>query len=236
MHFWFVLLVRNIEQSVITTYIVPTLCLNMCRFRMAGVGRGKPRLSLAGPVALSPDSLEIDWEKCIVCQATSAEKLECPALNPILSRRHAGYLSLSIKLTELRNYDYTLPSKFKIEKLDNGTGFEQTLLTNRAKWHKSCVGLFRNPIKYAALLSKLTTAQEKVADAEDGEIVSAPTASGSRQTRSAGVGPVQLKGNVCFLCKSEDLPENLHLCSTKEVHQNISDSAKKVRLISFTVN
>lgn len=196
---------------------------------MSGVGRARARLSLAGPVALAPEVIDIDWEKCIVCQATlSSEKLECPALNPILSRRHAGYLSLAAKLTELRKFQYTLPCKFKIEKLDNGSGFDQTLSTNRAKWHKSCIGLFRNPVKFSALLSRLKDDQERVADAD--EELPAPAATGNiRQTRSAGVGPVQLKGNVCFLCKTEDLPENLHSCSTKEVHQNISDSAKKVR-------
>lgn len=207
------------------------ICKYCCRFGMEGVGgkgRGRHRLSLAGPVSLSHETTTVDWGKCVVCQSDTSEKLDCPGDNPIISRRTTGYLSFAAKLQALSEFkDYILPSKQRVQPLDNGTGFDSTLRAHKARWHKSCMTIYRDAPRFQALLRRLKQEEEKVADAEQPSTTESPSES-SRQTRSAGVGPLQLKGNVCFLCKSFDSPENLHLCSTKEVHQHISDSAKKV--------
>ncbi|KAK3912859.1 Chromosome-associated kinesin KIF4 [Frankliniella fusca] len=190
-----------------------------------GKGRGRHRLSLAGPVSLSEDTVEIDWDKCVICQKFSSEKLDQPALNPILSRRTAAFATFASKLKSLAEFNYILPSQLRVTKLDNGTGFESTLSSNEARWHKTCMSLYRDIPRFQALLKRLKEEQEQVADAEE---PSAAPKFDARQTRSAGIGPLQLKSNVCFLCKSVDLLENLHQCSTKEVHENISESARKV--------
>ncbi|KAK3909702.1 Cis-prenyltransferase 4, chloroplastic [Frankliniella fusca] len=195
---------------------------------MGSKGRGRHRLSLAGPVSLSEETLEVDWAKCIVCQSDSAEKLECPADNPIVSRRSTGYMTFAAKLNTLHNFNYLMPSKLRVQKLDNGTGYENTLSSNNAKWHKSCISAYRDVPRFQALLRRLQEEQEKVADATDEPLPAEPRTESIRQTRSAGVGPLHLKSNICFLCKSADTADNLHLCSTKEVHENIRESAKQV--------
>ncbi|KAE8737192.1 hypothetical protein FOCC_FOCC017347, partial [Frankliniella occidentalis] len=196
---------------------------------MAGKGRGRHRLSLAGPVTLSADAIEVDWEKCVVCQTVTTDKLEDPGLNPIISRRSTAFMGIATKFKALAEFSYIMPSNLRVGKLDNGTGFENTLSTNKAKWHKSCISQFRDVPRFQALLKRLKEEQDKVADADAPPCAGEAGADGpGRQTRSAGVGPVHLKSNVCFLCKSVDSLENLHLCSTKEVHEHISESARKV--------
>jgi hypothetical protein len=90
------------------------------------------------------------------------------------------------------------------------------------------VVVFRDPAKFQALQKRLRDDQEQVADSENLDPSYQPPTTSYRLTRSARFGPLQLKGNVCFLCKSTDVPENLHLCSTKEVHSRIAESARKV--------
>ncbi|KAK3922324.1 tRNA (guanine-N(7)-)-methyltransferase [Frankliniella fusca] len=79
-----------------------------------------------------------------------------------------------------------MPSKLRVQKLDNGTGYENTLSSNNAKWHKSCISAYRDVPRFQALLRRLQEEQEKVADATDEPLPAEPRTESIRQTRSAG--------------------------------------------------
>ena len=86
----------------------------------------------------------MDWTKCILCQETTSEPLQCPGN----SRRSeiecgTGYHNLAsniLQFSEIRS----LPIPVNVEKLDEGGGIAETLMQRKAKLHKSCRNKFSN--------------------------------------------------------------------------------------------
>lgn len=84
-----------------------------------------------------------NWDCCILCQdSTKSEPLQCP----IDSKRQdvgAGYKSLADNLMKFAEID-ALPNSVNLASLDAGSGMIVTMMTNRAKWHKSCRDLYNS--------------------------------------------------------------------------------------------
>ena len=82
-----------------------------------------------------------DWSKCCLCQENISEILK----QPNFSRGHGqpGYRVLDMNITELQKLN-DLPLPLNPLRLNNGSGIEQTLVENGAKYHPSCYLLFSN--------------------------------------------------------------------------------------------
>jgi hypothetical protein len=80
--------------------------------------------------------VSIEWDRCVMCQLETNEKLVCPA-NSKRTDPLAGYQSFA-EILPLFAEATLLEPGFKIDRLDNGSGIVETLCVNNAKWHKSC--------------------------------------------------------------------------------------------------
>ena len=78
----------------------------------------------------------IDWKLCVICQLKTNEPLQCPA-NSKRSDLGAGYKSLADNIKSFQDLD-EIPIKFDPQKIDDGSGIENSLFQNKASWHKSC--------------------------------------------------------------------------------------------------
>ena len=79
------------------------------------------------------DGSSVDWKKCILCQETNSEPLQCPG-NSRRSDRECGtgcntLASNILQFSEIRN----LPMPINVEKLDEGRGIAETLMQRKAK-------------------------------------------------------------------------------------------------------
>ena len=87
--------------------------------------------------------LIMDWNLCIICQKeVKNENLCCPA-NSKRKGVGVGYSSFVCALEEFRKLE-SLPVSIDVSLLDDGSGIEDTLSRNKAKWHKNCRLLFGN--------------------------------------------------------------------------------------------
>ena len=99
--------------------------------------------------------LETDWNLCVICQDIgSTDNLVCPGQS---KRKDVGigYTSLAkhlIKFNELN----LLPKTLQLNRIDKGDGVETSLISNNAKWHKSCRMQFNN--------TKFERAQKRIQD------------------------------------------------------------------------
>ena len=108
----------------------------------------------------------LDWTKCILCQESTSEPLQCPAN----SRRSdiecgTGYHSLAANIVQFSEID-SLLIHINIKKLDEGNGIAQTLMQRSAKWHKTCRDKFstmklkREKVRKNLALLKVPNLQE----------------------------------------------------------------------------
>ena len=72
----------------------------------------------------------MDWKRCIICQKTIGENLQCPA-NSKRKDAGAGYVSFIHNVEEFQR------PGLKVTDCEPPVD-EQTLLQNKACWHKSC--------------------------------------------------------------------------------------------------
>ena len=90
------------------------------------------------------DGSSVDWIKCILCQETASEPLQCPGNSRRLDIDcGTGYHTLAsniLQFSEIRN----LPIPINVERLDEGGGIAETLMQRKAKLHKSCRNKFSN--------------------------------------------------------------------------------------------
>lgn len=139
----------------------------------------------------------IDWEKCIICQENTSDVLQYPA-DSSRSDAGVGYVRFEENFTRFKELG-ALPVKIEAERLDNGSGISNTLLVNKAKWHKSCNLKFNS--------TKLERAEKKSRSNDATEIPST-----KKYTRLSAPYVSSAK-DVCFFC---DLPssEPFHRAST----------------------
>lgn len=148
-----------------------------------------------------------NWELCVLCQVETAEALQCPVRS---SKQPVGngYKSLAKDLLGFQELGY-IPAKLDLDRLDDGSGIELTLMTNRALWHKSC------RLKYnQTKLKRHQNSAEKTQQLAESKI----------HTRSAH-DHVEMKEHVCFFCNKPAGLAPLHKASTKGTDMNVRNAA-----------
>ena len=133
------------------------------------------------------DGASVDWTKCILCQETTSEPLQCPGN----SRRSdiecgTGYHTLAsniLQFSEIRS----LPIPIDVEKLNEGEGIAETLMQRKAKLHKSCRNKFSN--------MKLKRGDKRKREEEPG------SPQHSKFTRACSRNHIQSRKKLLFLWK-----------------------------------
>ena len=141
-------------------------------------------------------SEEVNWSLCCLCQINGGGEIRCPAKSK-RKDRGAGYKSLSNMLSQFKG-SMNIP-----ESLSNDTNLEQTLMTNHAKFHKSC-------------FNKLIRKGKQPYDAEEpGHASPAKTRKLSRcSTGDSG-------GGICLFCGVDDYESVMHSVSSTECDLNV---------------
>jgi len=95
----------------------------------------------------------------------------------------------------------------------DGSGVENTLLKNKAPWHKSC--------KDKVDSTKLKRAQKRREQEEDATSHSPVK---TRRTSFAGEGRLDENESKCFFCNDVAGPSGLHKASTFEIDRSVRES------------
>lgn len=82
-----------------------------------------------------------DWALCVLCQTITDEKLTDPLKVKKQTIYTCGYTTISANITEFSKLG-CIPLNIDIERLNDGKGIEQTLMSNQAKWHNTCYRKF----------------------------------------------------------------------------------------------
>ena len=69
----------------------------------------------------------LNWTLCVICQTPSDQHLITPT--------QAGYESLASNLQQFVDRS-ALPSSVRIDRMNDGSGIENTLMSSNAKYHK----------------------------------------------------------------------------------------------------
>lgn len=153
---------------------------------------------------------DTDWSKCVICQMSKPqERLQCPAN----SKRHdvgAGYKTIAEDIGRLSSFEF-LPFGNRI---NDGSGIEETLRKNKACWHNKC---------------RLQYGKSRVERAEKRQSSEEPQAcSSSKVTRlSLSTKQVDRKAKrLCFFCEKDNSAGTLHIASTENVDKNIKAAAQ----------
>jgi len=150
---------------------------------------------------------ETNWELCVVCQEVTAE----PLTSPLHSKRKdigKGYQSLAenlIKFDELGK----LPRTLQLDRLNEGQGVEAALVTNKAKWHKTCRLRYNN---------------QMLQRAEKREYQSPEKPHKCSRLRSSLMSSDSQE--LCFFCSQEAGSDGLHEVTTLQVDQRVRKSAE----------
>ncbi len=169
-------------------------------------------------MASNTKSRQTDWAKCCLCQVDKKERLISPLLNPT-KRVDDGYSLLGRNIPRFHSVNQ-LPINLNPARLDDGTGIEETLRTNKAQYHDSCKMLFNN--------TKLQRAEKRLMPATDKDESSN---SSSKVPRRSQV-PERAE---CFLCEEEggDLREAMTMKLNKRLNEcakNLSDGKLLAKL------
>lgn len=79
-----------------------------------------------------------DWEKCILCQESTSEALQCPAnIRRSDIEVGAGYRSLETVLLRCQSINW-FPTTIRLDQLNDANGIASKLQLMKAKWHKTC--------------------------------------------------------------------------------------------------
>ena len=156
-----------------------------------------PFESTSPPTQTTAQPVSIDWKLCMLCQKNKEESLQCPA-NSKRKDVGAGYKSLAENLL-LFNELGMVPFAISLEQLNDGSGVENTLLKNKASWHKSCKDQVHN--------TKLKRAQKRREKEEDATSHSPVK---TRRTSLAGEGRLNENESNCFFCNDVAGPSGLH--------------------------
>ena len=83
---------------------------------------------LLNPQESGPSRVKTDWKKCCLCQKVTNELLQCPAKsNRVDIGIGQGYSTLSANIMH-HNELHELPMPVDLERLDEGSGIQPTLM------------------------------------------------------------------------------------------------------------
>ena len=157
----------------------------------------------------------MDWTKCIICQKTTKEKLQCPA-NTKRKDTGAGYISFLKNVQDFQSLERAISVPF------NASWFDlQTLSAEKASWHKSCRDMFSN--------TKLQRAKKRqkskvASDTEETEADEGTSKSPIKARRSSA--PSYVPEKHCFFC---DKAGDLHAVTTLEVDQKVRECVLQLK-------
>lgn len=149
----------------------------------------------------------IDWGLCVICQNSSKEHLQCPA-NQAYRRSDigSGYATLAENLEGFKELGVLTPPT----QLEYTSNLQDVLLSNKAKWHKSC------QLKYnSTKLQRLQKRSHEDTDVEDQ----------SERRKSIRIGSEHEKETKfprkCFFCDSDSTDQPMHSVTTFEVDRRV---------------
>ena len=151
-----------------------------------------------------------DWKLCCLCQKEDGNPLQCP----INSRNNkCGYESLAINLLEFKKID-SMPMCIDLARLDEGRGFQETLRSHKAVYHKSFYLKFAN--------DKLKRAQKRTS-------AMSVQLSPMKTRRSLDTSIQEPK---CFFCNESG--GEMHKASTENIDSHVRECATKLCDTSFS--
>ena len=148
-----------------------------------------------------------DWNKCVLCQLDSKERLISPT--------DKGYETVADNIIHFSELD-SMPVKINLVRLDNGNGIQSTFKENNAKWHKSCY------LKFGR--SKLKRAIQKHKSEEDGTRAKQIFTRSSTGDGDTG-GPVDSNSAQCFFCSKIERKESLREVCTFQLDYRVRKCA-----------
>ena len=166
------------------------------------------------------DGSSVDWKKCILCQETTSEPLQCPG-NSRRSDIECGtgcntLASNILQFSEIRN----LPMPINVEKIDEGRGIAETLMQRKAKLHKSCRNKFSN--------MKLKRVDKRKRQEEP------ESPRRSKFTRACSGATTSKADKSCFFCGS--FSEALHEASTFNIDTRFRECAHQFQVKVLIAN
>ena len=162
----------------------------------------------------SESPIVIDWTKCILCQKTTKEALQCPVQSRKTGSDVDTYSNLASNLQKFQELG-RLPDTVSLVGLDDGSGVAATLKAKEAKWHKNCKDNYNN--------TKLKRIEKKKQKDEDCE---ASNVSPKKKTRRSTGGATGTTQDTCFFCGN---PGYLHKASTEKLDKNVRRCAEVVK-------
>ena len=139
----------------------------------------------------------MDWSLCCLCQGDVIDDLRCPANKECYN---SAYYTLQKDLLDFDSIN-ALPDALSLERLNDGSGIAKTLLTKKAKYHKSCRTMLNRQMFLRAEKSKRKL--------QHGDVAISP-----KKTRSSFSACVSRIEPECILCKLVAM-EGLHRASNK---------------------
>ncbi len=154
-----------------------------------------------------------NWKLCCFCQDPQDPKLVCPIKKP---NDLSGYKTLANYISLLKGHRKA-PLNIDLRRLDDGYGIEETFITNKAQWHKSCRLIFQT--QTTRLTEKRTAEENNACDI-----------SPKKTRQNCDVSRKDFASNLCFFCDKEETRYNLLTSvSDGKVDQNVRECATVLR-------
>lgn len=151
----------------------------------------------------------LDWNKCVLCQEETTEKLKCPA-NYVGG---PGYKTMAENLVAFDKIS-CLPRSLQLSRLDEGQGIEVTFQLRKAKWHDSCRAKYNK--------TKLQRAEKRQMTYEEPE--DPVTRKSTRLSRDDHLT------ETCFFCGRKPAAGNeLRNASTLRLDDRVKECAHKLQ-------
>lgn len=154
-----------------------------------------------------------DWNKCVLCQESTSEKLVCPANSTV----GAGYKSVTENLLAFDKIG-CLPMTIQLSQLDEGQGLETAFRLHQAKWHDSC------RLQYNK--TKLKRAEKRKVPQEDD--LSSDVQETRKYTRFSKQSECH-SIETCFFCGKSEGKAVLHSASTFDLDIRVRQCALKLQ-------
>ena len=153
----------------------------------------------------------MDWNKCVLCQKGSPERLICPAN----STEGVGYKTMAENLEAFDKIG-CLPRRLQLSQLDEGQGIETAFRLHQAKWHDSC------RLQYNK--TQLRRAKKRKMPHEDEQSVLE-----TRKYTRLSKEPGHYSAEMCFFCGKSEAGSTLHNVSTFDVDIRVRQCALKLQ-------
>lgn len=159
---------------------------------------------------------ETDWSLCVLCQQNDGSVLQDPNKGRKFEPDY-GYRSLATNLESLGNLN-ALPFDIDLARLNDGSGIEQTLKKNQAKWHGAC--------KMRCSNREIQRAETRKAKEENVGCESTPVKKKLRMTPGHSKTKEPKKPS-CFFCKKviDPAATDVHTAMTPNFNANVNHMA-----------